>query len=145
MLAKCNGPIHSDSPIRVHGPTFAQRSSDVAPTIPKTRRKGRSPMEKRELYKKKYEAQVHEWSARVQTLVAQTEKLTAKAQLDAKPRLDALHGKLATAKGKLHEITEATDERWDDVVKAAETVWTDLKASVEGAYDTLKHPSKKDG
>jgi hypothetical protein len=100
-------------------------------------------METRELYKQKYEAQIHEWSARVDGLVAQADKLTAEAKLEAKPHLDALQHKLGAAKAKLHEIVGATDDKWADVVKSADHAWTDLKASVEGAYDTLKKPGKK--
>ena len=55
-------------------------------------------METRELYRQKYEAQLHEWSAKIDVLKAQADKATAEAKLDAKPRLDALHAKLEAAK-----------------------------------------------
>ena len=100
-------------------------------------------METRDLYKQKYEAQLHEWSAKIEALKAHADKLTAEAKLDAKPHLDTLHAKLETAKAKLHEIAEATDDKWDDVVKGADHVWSDVKASVEGAYDALKKPRKE--
>jgi hypothetical protein len=100
-------------------------------------------METRELYKQKYEAQIHEWSAKLEGLIAHTDKLTAQAKLDAKPRLDALHAKLEAAKAKLHEIAEATDDKWDEVKKGAEHAWQEVKGAVEGAYDALK-PDKKD-
>ena len=99
-------------------------------------------METRELYKQKYEAQLHEWSAKIEALMAHTDKLTAEAKIDAKPRVDALNGKLETAKAKLHEIAEATDDKWDDVKTGADHLWNDVKAAVEGAYDALK-PEKK--
>jgi hypothetical protein len=99
-------------------------------------------METRELYEQKYEAQLHEWSAKIEVLKAQTDKLTAEAKINAKPHLDTLHGKLEAAKAKLHEIAEATDDKWDDVKKGADHVWNDVKAAVEGAYDALK-PEKK--
>jgi hypothetical protein len=100
-------------------------------------------METREIYKQKYEAQLHEWSAKIEALGAHADKLTAEAKLGAKPHLDTLHAKLEAAKAKLHEIAEATDDKWDDVMKSAEHVWSDVKASVEGAYDVLKKPRKE--
>ena len=100
-------------------------------------------METRELYKQKYEAQLREWSAKIDVLKAQADKQTAEAKLDAKPTLDALNEKLAAAKAKLNEIAEATDDKWDDVMKGADQAWNDFKASVEGAYDALKLNKKK--
>jgi hypothetical protein len=100
-------------------------------------------MQTRELYKQKYEAQLHEWSAKIEALGAHADKLTAEAKLDAKPHLDTLHAKLEAAKAKLHEIAEATDDKWDDVMKSADRAWSDVKASVEGAYDALKKPGKE--
>jgi hypothetical protein len=100
-------------------------------------------METRELYKQKYEAQIHEWSAKLEGMIAHTDKLTAEAKLDAKPRLDALHAKIESAKAKLHEIAEATDDKWDDVKKGAEHAWHEVKGAVEGAYDAIM-PDKKD-
>ena len=100
-------------------------------------------METRELYKQKYEAQLHEWSAKIEALGAHADKLTAEAKLEAKPHLDSLHAKIEAAKAKLHEIAEATDDKWDDVMKSADHAWSDVKASVEGAYDALKKPRKE--
>ena len=90
-------------------------------------------METRELYKQKYEAQLHEWSAKLEALIAHTDVLTAQAKLDAKPHLDELHGKLDLAKSKLHEIAQT---------KSAEHAWAEVKGAIEGAYDAIK-PDKK--
>ena len=95
-------------------------------------------METRELYKQKYEAQIHEWSAKVDVLKARSEKMTAQAKLDAKPHLDSLSAKAEAAKAKLQEVAEATDDKWDAVREGAEQAWTDLKSAVEGAYDAVK-------
>lgn len=100
-------------------------------------------METRELYRQKYEAQLKEWSAKLEGLIAHTEKLTAQAKLDAKPRLDALHLKIEAAKAKLHEIADATDDKWEEVKTSAEHAWHEVVGAVEGAYDLIK-PDKKD-
>ena len=94
-------------------------------------------METRELYKQKYQAQLHEWSAKLEALIARTDVLTAQAKLDAKPGIDAMHLKIEAAKAKLHAIAEATDDKWDEVKKDAEHAWDEAKGAVEGAYDAL--------
>lgn len=100
-------------------------------------------METRELYKQKYEAQMHEWSAKLDGLKAQSEKLTAQAKLDAKPHIDAVHAKFDAAKAKLSAIADATDDKWNDVVKDVDGAWGELKAAAEGAYDAMKAPKKE--
>jgi hypothetical protein len=99
-------------------------------------------METREIYKKKYEAQLHEWSAKIEGLGAHCDKLTADAKLEAKPHLDAVQAKLEAAKAKLHEIAAATDDKWEEVKKSADHAWDEVKGAVEGAYDTLKAETK---
>jgi hypothetical protein len=95
-------------------------------------------METRELYKQKFEAQIHEWTAKLDALGAHADRLTAEAKLEAKPRLDALHRQLDAAKGKLHEVAQATDDKWDDVKKGADHAWSEVKGAIEGAYDAIK-------
>jgi uncharacterized protein YqhQ len=99
-------------------------------------------METRELYKQKYEAQIREWSAKLEALAAHADKLTAQAKIDAKPHLDGISTKLEAAKAKLHELAAATDDKWEDAKKSADHVWSDLKASLEGAHDIVKPDPK---
>jgi predicted nucleic acid-binding Zn-ribbon protein len=99
-------------------------------------------METRELYKQKYEAQMHEWSAKLDAMKAQTEKLTVQAKLDVKPHVDAVHAKFDAAKARVHEIASTTNDKWDDVVKGIDHAWTDLKSAAEGAYDALRRHKK---
>jgi hypothetical protein len=100
-------------------------------------------METRELYRQKYEAQIHEWGAKLEGMKAQAEKLTAQAKIDVKPHVDAVHAKFDAAKAKLNDIAGATDDKWDDVVKAVDHGWNDLKAAAEGAYATMKRHKKE--
>jgi uncharacterized coiled-coil DUF342 family protein len=100
-------------------------------------------MEKRELYKQKYEAQIREWTARLDGMKAQAEKMTAQAKLDVKPHLDAVHAKFETAKARLSEIKGATNDRWDAVVKDVDHAWSEVKAAAEGAFDAMKRHKKE--
>lgn len=95
-------------------------------------------MESRDLYKQKYEAQMHKWASKLDVLRAQTEVMTAQAQIDIKPHVDTVQAKFEAAKAKLMEIGAATDDRWDEVAKEVDGAWADLKAAASGAYDALK-------
>lgn len=94
-------------------------------------------METRELYRQKYEAQIAEWSAKVASLKAKGERLTAQARIDMQPRVDAVHSRKEAVEARLRELAEATDERWDEVRERAEGAWHEFKSAVEGAYDAL--------
>ena len=99
-------------------------------------------MESRELYKQKYQAQIHEWKAKLDLMKAQGEKLSAQAKLDTKPQLDVLHAKLEAAKGALHDIAGVAEEKWDGALKEAERIWLDFKSAAEGAHDAVNPPEK---
>ncbi|CAN5254091.1 hypothetical protein BH09MYX1_BH09MYX1_67460 [soil metagenome] len=100
-------------------------------------------MKERDLYKQKYEAQLHEWSAKVDVMKAQSEKLSAQAKIDMKPKIDAVHANLALVKSKLSDIVSATDGKWNDMVKHVDATWDDFKAAVEGAHDAMTDHVKK--
>jgi hypothetical protein len=99
-------------------------------------------MPTRDLYRQKFSAQLHEWNARLDLLVARSERLEVKAKLEVTPLVDAVHERLTSAKAALAEIAAATDDRWAAVVKDADKVWADLKAAADGANDALKRHAK---
>lgn len=101
-------------------------------------------MEAREIYKQKYEAQMHEWAAKLDVMKAKSEKMTAQAKLDLLPHIDAASTKLDAAKARLEEITAATEDKWNEVVDRVELGWKDVQASVEGAYAAMKPHDEKD-
>ena len=91
-------------------------------------------MNKRDLYKQKYEAQLHEWGAKVVELKARAEGLTAQAQLDLKPHLEGAHEHLEAVKTALADAASATGDKWDELTKGVDARWDDLKAAVSGAH-----------
>ena len=99
-------------------------------------------MESRELYKQKYQAQIHEWKAKLDVMKAQAEKLSAQSRLDAKPRLDLLHAKFDAAKTTLNELASLSHDKWDAAAKDADRVWQDLKSAADGAFEAVKQPEK---
>jgi uncharacterized coiled-coil DUF342 family protein len=101
-------------------------------------------METRELYQKKYEAQLKEWGAKIDQIHAHAQKTTAQAQIDLKPHLESVKTRFETAKSKLGHIAKATDDAWDSVRQDAETAWHQLESWVEGAFAAIKTHQKPD-
>ena len=94
-------------------------------------------METRDLYRQKYEAQIHEWSAKMDVMHARAEMLSVQAKLDAKPRLDAVRAKMEAAKIRAQEIQTATDLQWEEVKASIERAWADTVGAAQGAYDAV--------
>lgn len=95
-------------------------------------------METRELYKQKAEAQIKEWSAKLDGLKAQAEKLTAQAKLSIQPHIEAAQAKFVAAQQALDKAEASTDEKWDEVTKNIESTWNDFKGALEGTFDAIK-------
>ena len=91
-----------------------------------------------ELYQQKYEAKMHEWSAKLEGLKARTESMTVQAKLDIKPSIDAAHDKYEAVKAKFSELREASAERWEELVADIDRAWEECKAAVEGAYRAIE-------
>jgi uncharacterized coiled-coil DUF342 family protein len=96
-------------------------------------------MDSRELYKQKYQAQMNEWSSKLALLKAQADKLTVQAKLDVKRHVDTVQAKFDAARAKLSDIGEASDDKWDGVVKEVDRSWRDLKAAADGAFEAMKN------
>ena len=91
-----------------------------------------------ELYQQKYEAQMHEWSAKLEGLKARTELMTVQAKLDIKPSLDAVHDKYEAVKARFSELRDASSERWEEIVTDIDRAWDECKAAIEGAYRAIE-------
>lgn len=98
-------------------------------------------MDSRELHKQKYQAQLHEWEAKLSAMKASMEKSTAEARLGAKSHVDAAEGAYERARAKLHDLMEATGDTWDEVARGIKEGWDEFEATIAGAYDALKERS----
>lgn len=96
-------------------------------------------MNTRDLYKEKFEAQIHEWKAKIDLMTAQGEKLSAQTKLDIKPHLDTLQSKLEAAKARVLDIASAADDKLEAIADALEAGWIDLKTTAKGAEDAIKN------
>jgi hypothetical protein len=101
-------------------------------------------MTTRELYARKYEAQMHEWSAQLEVMSARIQKATAQARLEVQPHFDSVRAKFDAAKGKLADIKDAAEDKWHGMVESIDRAWRDLEAAAAGAYDVLRRHEKSE-
>jgi hypothetical protein len=81
------------------------------------------------------ETQLRQWGARLDQLIAQTEKAGAQVNAERRKRVDELKAKYQAAQSKFGELKAAGSEKWDTLKTGVETAWSDLEA----AFKKLKN------
>ena len=94
--------------------------------------------DKRRAYEEKLDAQLDEWTAKIDVLKAKADKAAAGAKIEYYGAIEALKPKQAEAKAKLQELKTAGDEAWEDVKTGAEKAWTEVKAAYHDASSRFK-------
>ena len=92
----------------------------------------------KEDYQEKLEAQLREWSGKIDQLKTAAEKLAADAQVTYHQQIDALRGKQEAAQKKLHELKEAGEGAWEFLKAGIDRAWDELKQGMEGALSRFK-------
>ncbi len=81
----------------------------------------------KEAYQEKMEAQVKEWSAKLQEMKAKADQATADAKIEMYKHIDELRAKKEAAQHKLNEIKGASAESWEALKAGSEKTLEDLK------------------
>lgn len=92
----------------------------------------------KEDYQEKLEAQLKEWSRKIDQLKSGAEKLATGAKVTYHEQIDALRGKQEAAQKKLHELKEAGEGAWESLKVGIDRAWDELKQGVEGAFSRFK-------
>lgn len=87
----------------------------------------------KEAYQQKMEAQLKEWSAKIDLLKAKADKAEAGAKVEYYKQIDELRVKAEAAQTKLQQVKEAGEEAWETFKDGAEKAWAELKKAVESA------------
>jgi TolA-binding protein len=92
-------------------------------------------MESKKAYQEKLEAQLKEWSSKMEELKAKAQKATADAKVELEKQIETLRGKQEALQQKLKQIKEAGAEAWeklkaeaDKAVGEAKSLWEKVKA-----------------
>ena len=92
----------------------------------------------KEEYFQKAQAQLNEWSAKIDQLKAKADKADAQAKIDYRKQLDAIRVKQEAAQAKLNQLRAAGEGAWESLKSGADTAWDDLKAAYENAVSHFK-------
>jgi len=92
----------------------------------------------KENYQEKLEAQLKEWSGKIDQLKTAAGKLAADARVTYHQQIDALRGKQEAAQKKLQELKEAGEGVWEDLRSGIEGAWDELRQAVDNVVSRFK-------
>ena len=88
-------------------------------------------MATKEAYRKKLEAQLRQWDAKLDLWSASAQKATADARIRYENELEALKVKRAAAHRKLEELGQRSEDAWGDMRDAMETAWDEMGKAMD--------------
>jgi chromosome segregation ATPase len=88
-------------------------------------------MATKEAYRKKLEAQLRQWDAKLDLWSASAQKATADARIRYENELEALKVKRAAAHRKLEELGQRSEDAWEDMRDAMEKAWDEMGKAME--------------
>lgn len=95
-------------------------------------------MNKKEVYQKKLQAQLNEWSAEIDKLKAKADKAEVDAQLEYYKQIEELRSMQEAAKSKLAELKEASNDAWGDLKAGMDSTWDSLSSALKSATSRFK-------
>ncbi|HNS13758.1 MAG TPA: hypothetical protein PKM08_00360 [Syntrophorhabdaceae bacterium] len=94
--------------------------------------------EKREAYIEKLAAQLKEWNAQIDGLMAKAEKAKADAGTEYARQIENLNQKKETATKRLEELKGKGEGAWEDIAAGIEKVLDDLKVTFDQVKTRFK-------
>ena len=95
-------------------------------------------MSMKDSYQQKLQAQLDEWSADIDKLKARADKADADVKLEYYVQIEELREKQETAKDKLSELMDASDDAWEDLKAGVESARFVLGEAVSKATSRFK-------
>jgi len=95
-------------------------------------------MSAKQAYEKKLEARLDEWKAEIDKLKAKAAGAEADAQLQYEKEIDNLQKRQAEARQKLEELRKAGDDAWEDMKAGIENAWSELQDAMGKATARFK-------
>jgi uncharacterized coiled-coil DUF342 family protein len=92
--------------------------------------KGGDEMEEKQAYQEKMQAQLKDWAAKIDALIAKAEKAGAEKKVEYQEQIQKLQAKKKDAEIKLQELRTAGEETWGDIKVALEKISADLRGAL---------------
>lgn len=85
----------------------------------------------KEAYQEKIEAQIREWTAKLQEFKAKADKASADAKIHMYKHIDNLRAQKEAAQQKLNEIKAASGDSWEVLKAGSERALEEMKKTWE--------------
>lgn len=95
-------------------------------------------MSLKQAYEQKLKAQLDEWKTEIDNLKARADKAEADVQLEYYKQIESLREKQETARNKLHELENASEDAWEDLKAGIEIARDDLRDAIKSATSRFK-------
>jgi chromosome segregation ATPase len=95
-------------------------------------------MDKRKSYEEKLEAELNEWSAKIDVLKAKAAKTKSDAEINFAEEIEKLEAGKESAKVKLQQLRDAGDDAWVDLKSGIDKAWSDLGSAISQAASRFK-------
>ncbi|MDD3618115.1 MAG: coiled coil domain-containing protein [Desulfobulbaceae bacterium] len=95
-------------------------------------------MSMKDAYQKKMEAQLKEWSAKIDVLKAKADKAGAEQKIKYNEMIESLRARQGKVREKLDKLRASSGTAWEEVRGSVEHAWDELKNAVERAGKKFK-------
>lgn len=95
-------------------------------------------MGNKEAYREKLEAQMREWTAKIDLLKARADQVEAEAKIEYSNRIEDIRQRKAALQEKLKELRNASDAAWNDIREGTEKAAADLRDALQSALSKFK-------
>ncbi len=95
-------------------------------------------MDSKEAYREKLEAQMREWSAKVDLLKAKADQAEAEAKIEYNKAIEDLRRRKEALQAKVKELQDASDAAWRDIKAGTEKAAAELRDAVQSALSKFK-------
>lgn len=95
-------------------------------------------MDTKKAYQEKMEAQIREWSAKMELLRAKADKTKAEAKIKYYEQIEELKEKQELAHLKLNELRGSKDEAWEELKAGFDKAWEELSEGFSRALSKFK-------
>ena len=106
----------------------------------------KSPEEKsgkKKAYQEKIEAQLKEWSAKIEEVKAKAEKSKAQLKIKYEKQIEDLRTKQDVVQQKLRQLRESGEDTWEGLKTGMENSLDELKGSLDRALSTFKEKGEE--
>jgi seryl-tRNA synthetase len=93
---------------------------------------------KKEDYINKLDAQLREWSAKIDQLKARSNRVKSDLKLEYDKQLQMLHAKRESAQKKLQELKGLGGQASDEIKLGVKRIWDDLRTTLENTMSKFK-------